>query len=94
MRGGLPVSNWPQSWGRAVPLLAADGVANAVADPVAGANAITYVAAGYAKVRSFPVASLQNAAGVFTQPDETNVTGARSGTPPRTRTRRRSERSS
>src|SRR5262249_55516219 len=37
-------------------------------------NSITYVAAGYAKVRGFPVASVQNAAGVFTQPDENNVT--------------------
>jgi len=76
LKAGQPVSNWPQNWGRAVPLLAADGVANAVADPVAGANAITYVAAGYAKVRNFPVASLQNAAGVYTQPDEDNVTVA------------------
>jgi phosphate transport system substrate-binding protein len=76
LKAGQPVSNWPQQWGRAVPLLAADGVANAVADPVAGANAITYVAAGYAKVRSFPVASLQNAANVYTQPDEDNVTVA------------------
>ncbi|MGZ4690027.1 MAG: substrate-binding domain-containing protein [Acidimicrobiia bacterium] len=73
-RDGLPVSNWPQNWGRSVPALYADGAANVVADPVSGRDTITYVAAGYAKVRSFPVASLQNAAGQFTQPDEANVT--------------------
>lgn len=74
-RAGLPVSNWPQNWGHVNPALYADGVANIVADPVTGKNAITYVAAGYAKVRNnFPVASLQNAAGFFTQPDEANVT--------------------
>jgi LPXTG-motif cell wall-anchored protein len=72
----LAVSNWPQGWGRAAPQLYADGTANTVADPVTGKDAITYVAAGYAKVRSFPVASLQNAAGVYTQPDEENVTVA------------------
>lgn len=75
-KAGKPVSNWPQGWGRANPALYADGVANTVADPVTGKNAITYSAAGYAKVRSFPVASVQNAAGVYTQPDETNVTVA------------------
>jgi phosphate transport system substrate-binding protein len=75
-RAGEPVSNWPQNWGRSAAQLYSDGTANAVQDPVAGKDAITYVAAGYAKVRSFPVASLQNAAGVYTQPDETNVTVA------------------
>jgi len=73
-RAGSPVSNWPQNWGRSTPQPYADGTATTVADPVSGKDAITYVAAGYAKVRSFPVASLQNAAGVFTQPDEENVT--------------------
>lgn len=75
-RAGSPVSNWPQNWGRSSPALYADGTANVVSDAVAGRDTITYVAAGYAKVRSFPVASLQNAAGVFTQPDEDNVTVA------------------
>jgi ABC-type phosphate transport system substrate-binding protein len=75
-KAGKPVSNWPQGWGRANPALYADGVANTVADAVTGKNAITYTAAGYAKVRSFPVASVQNAANVFTQPDEDNVTVA------------------
>jgi phosphate transport system substrate-binding protein len=73
---GLPVSNWPQNWGHSNPVAFGDGVANAVADPSAGQNAITYTAAGYAKVRNFPVASVQNAAGVFTQPTEENVTVA------------------
>ncbi|MFN8019175.1 MAG: substrate-binding domain-containing protein [Acidimicrobiales bacterium] len=75
-KAGKPVSNWPQGWGRANPALYADGVANTVADPVTGKNAITYTAAGYAKVRSFPVASVQNGANVYTQPDEANVTVA------------------
>jgi phosphate transport system substrate-binding protein len=75
-KAGQPVSNWPQGWAHSTALLYADNVANAVASPDTGANAITYVAAGYAKVRNFPVASLQNAAGVFTQPDENNVTVA------------------
>jgi phosphate transport system substrate-binding protein len=78
---GHPTSNWPQQWycsncSQPSRQLGADGVANVVADPVTGKNSITYVAAGYAKVRSFPVASLQNAAGQFTQPDEENVTVA------------------
>ena len=73
---GKPTSLWPQQWGHSVPIAFADGTANYVADPGSGANSITYVAAGYAKVRSFPVASVQNAAGVFTQPDEDNVTVA------------------
>lgn len=75
-RAGSPVSNWPQNWGRSVPQPYADGTATTVADAVSGRDAITYVAAGYAKVRSFPVASLQNVAGAFTQPDEENVTVA------------------
>jgi ABC-type phosphate transport system substrate-binding protein len=75
---GQPTSNWPQQyWGvNPTPIAYADGAANYVADPVSGPNSITYVAAGYAKVRSFPVASVQNAAGIFTQPDEDNVTVA------------------
>ena len=72
---GQPTSNWPAGWGRANPIAFADGVANAVIGP-GEQGAITYVAAGYAKVRNFPVASVQNAAGVFTQPDEDNVTVA------------------
>jgi hypothetical protein len=73
-RAGSPVSNWPQNWGHSLPAPYADGTATVVADPGAGKDAITYVAAGYAKVRGVPVASLQNAAGAYTQPDEENVT--------------------
>jgi phosphate transport system substrate-binding protein len=75
---GQATSLWPaDNWGAnpvAVPF--ADGTANYVADPTSGEGTMTYVAAGYAKVRNFPTASVQNAAGVFTQPDETNVTVA------------------
>jgi ABC-type phosphate transport system substrate-binding protein len=77
-QAGEPTSLWPaQDWGAnpvAVPF--ADGTANYVSDPTSGDGSITYVAAGYAKVRDFPTASLQNAAGAFTQPDEENVTVA------------------
>ena len=75
---GQPTSVWPQEgWGdNPVDVASADGTAGYVADPTGGPNAITYVAAGYAKVRNFPTASVQNAAGVFTQPDEDNVTRA------------------
>lgn len=74
---GQPVSSWPATgWGNAIAVGSADSTANAVADPLGGPDAITYVAAGYSKVRSFPTASVQNAAGLFTQPDETNVTVA------------------
>jgi hypothetical protein len=51
-------------------------VANTVADPDNGKDSITYDAAGYAAVRNFPVATVQNAAGVFQQPNEANVTDA------------------
>jgi len=78
-QGGQPVSLWPTDGpGKATfnPNQYADGVASAVADPVAGRDSIGYVAAGYAKVRAFPVASVQNAAGEFKQPDDLNVTVA------------------
>jgi ABC-type phosphate transport system substrate-binding protein len=76
-RAGRPTSSWPQNlWGNAQAIASADGTANFVADPVGGPGSITYVAAGYAKVRNFPTASIENGAHVFTQPDETNVTVA------------------
>jgi ABC-type phosphate transport system substrate-binding protein len=75
-RAGQPVSNWPQNWGLANPVPFADGVANVVASPDIGTDTIGYDAAAYAVQRSVPVASVQNAAGVFTQPTETNVTVA------------------
>ena len=75
-RAGLPVSNWPQNWGQSNPVAFADGVANVVASPDIGADTITYDATAYAVQRGFPVASVQNAAGVFTQPTQLNVTVA------------------
>ncbi len=74
--GGKPVSNWPTGFGRVSSALAADGVANAVADPVNGKDAITYNEAGFAKERGLPNASVQNASGRFTAPDEEAVTVA------------------
>jgi hypothetical protein len=75
---GQPTSVWPQAnWGNnPITVQNADGTAGYVADPVGGPNSITYVAAGYAINDGFPMASLQNAAGVFTQPAEQNVTVA------------------
>jgi len=75
-KNGEPVSNWPTGWGRVTAGLAADGVANAVADPVNGKDAITYNEAGFAKERDLPNATVQNANGRFTAPDEEAVTVA------------------
>ena len=47
-------------------------VASAVAAPY-NDGAITYVEYGYAKQRGFPVASVKNAAGYFSQPTAGNV---------------------
>jgi phosphate transport system substrate-binding protein len=52
-----------------------DGVANYVAAPY-NEGAITYVEYGYAKERGFPVASVKNASGAYTQPVAINVTVA------------------
>lgn len=79
LANGQPTSSWPVrlEGGAVSPQRpGADGVANAVADPIEGTNAITYDAAGYALVRSFPVASVANAVNQFQQPDEANVTVA------------------
>lgn len=72
---GKPVSNWPQGWGRVGAQLAADGVAAAVADS-SGLYSITYNEAGFAGVRGFPNASVENAEGGFTQPTPGAVTEA------------------
>jgi ABC-type phosphate transport system substrate-binding protein len=80
---GSPVSSWPIDDGVFRTAAYADGVANVVADPGSGRDSITYVANGYAKVRSIPVAELENAAGVYTLPNETNVTVALSYATPR-----------
>jgi len=75
-KAGKAVSNWPTGWGAVSSGLAADGVANAVADPVNGKDAITYNEAGFAKERGLPNASVQNASGRFTAPEEEAVTVA------------------
>jgi hypothetical protein len=70
-----PSSSWPTASGGGV--LGGDGIANTVVDAVTGRDSIGYDAASYAKVRgNWPVASVMNPAGVFTQPDEENVTVA------------------
>jgi phosphate transport system substrate-binding protein len=75
-KAGQATSNWPQGWGVVGAGLAADGVAAIVSDPVGGKNSITYNEAGFAKVRGFPNASVQNASGQFTQPTEEAVSVA------------------
>jgi len=64
------VSLWPDI--NAVSQQLSDGVANYVAAPYNN-GAITYVEYGYAKQRGFPVASVLNAAGYFTQPTAGDV---------------------
>lgn len=67
---GRPTSLWPTArFGSAT---AADGVAAAVADS-GGLYGITYNEAGFAGVRGFPNASVQNKYGNFTQPTERAV---------------------
>lgn len=55
-----------------------DGVANFVAAQY-NDGAITYVEYGYAKERGFPVASVKNASGNYTQPTAVNVSVALQG---------------
>jgi phosphate transport system substrate-binding protein len=79
LRAGRATSYWPNTGTKGNSFNAingADAVANFVADPVTGPGSAGYVAAAYAQVRHFPVASVQNGAGVFTQPLESNVTVA------------------
>ncbi len=64
------VSLWPDI--NAVSQQLSDGVADYVAAPYNN-GAITYVEYGYAKQRGFPVASVLNAAGYFTQPTAGDV---------------------
>jgi ABC-type phosphate transport system substrate-binding protein len=72
---GQPTSNWPQIGKNRVFAQGADGVAAAVADS-SGLYSVTYNEAGFAKVRGFPNASVQNAAQRFTQPTEDAVSTA------------------
>ena len=77
---GQPTSQWPSHYPNSTSAFASDGVANVVANDVAGKNAITYDEAGFAKVRGFPNAFIRNAAGIYTAPTSTAVTVA-SATP-------------
>jgi phosphate transport system substrate-binding protein len=67
-----PCSLWPPFPG-SQQQNGSDGVANFVANDAVGHGAIGYVEAGYAFGRGFPVASLRNASGNFTQPTSSNV---------------------
>jgi phosphate transport system substrate-binding protein len=74
---GLPIPTWPSVLLNChnIPVAnGSDGVANTVADPTQGPGSITYNAAAYALVRSFPNAFVQNAAGSFTEPNSLSVT--------------------
>jgi phosphate transport system substrate-binding protein len=76
-QAGGPVPIWPSvllGCRGAVTAGGSDGVANIVIDPSQGPGSITYNAAGYALVRNFPNASLENAAGRYTQPGAQSVT--------------------
>jgi phosphate transport system substrate-binding protein len=63
---GEPSSRWPAFAGTTG--YGAAGVADTVANPATGRNAITYNEAGYALERGFPNAWVRNAAGVYLQP--------------------------
>jgi phosphate transport system substrate-binding protein len=74
---GAPVPIWPSVLSGCRGALVSggsDGVANIVVDPSQGPGSITYNAAGYALVRNFPNASVENAAGRFTEPNAQSVT--------------------
>ncbi|MFN8052152.1 MAG: substrate-binding domain-containing protein [Acidimicrobiales bacterium] len=73
---GAPTSQWPSGYGAVGVAFASDGVANTVANDVAGKSTITYVEAGFAKERGFPNALVRNSAGVYNAPDSPNVTVA------------------
>lgn len=75
MAAGQPVSYWPTTLYNGDAPLAASGAPAAAADAY-GANYngnITYVATAYAVQLGAPVASVQNAAGHFVQPDANSV---------------------
>ena len=73
---GQPTSQWPTGWGAVSTGYASDGVANVVANDSSGRDTVTYNEAEFARVRGFTNASIQNAAGVFKQPDPPAVTAA------------------
>jgi phosphate transport system substrate-binding protein len=65
-------SLWPP-FGVAIGQNGSDGVANYVANPGLGVGSIGYVEYSYAKQRGFPVASVKNKSGAYTQPTSNNV---------------------
>ncbi|HEY2668029.1 MAG TPA: substrate-binding domain-containing protein [Actinomycetota bacterium] len=71
---GQPHSIWPQPCNCLIG--DADTNANTVASPLIGDGDITYVETGFAKVRGFPVASIRNSSGAYTQPTAANVNEA------------------
>jgi phosphate transport system substrate-binding protein len=70
-----PCSQWPPFTGSQNAAYS-DGVANTIANDALGSGAIGYVEAGYAFGRGFPVASLYNVSGNYTQPTSNNVATA------------------
>jgi phosphate transport system substrate-binding protein len=70
-----PCSLWPPFNG-SQQQNGSDGVANFVSNDAVGSGSIGYVESGYAFGRGFPVASLHNASGNFTQPTSNNVATA------------------
>jgi hypothetical protein len=69
---GPQTSLFPYGLGASKAQAGSDGVANFVAAPYNNGS-ITYVEFGYAKERRFPVVSVLNQAGYFTQPTAQNV---------------------
>ena len=74
---GPPIGQWPfcQTCGN-LSYLGSDQTADYVANAATGESSICVVETGFAKLRSVPVASVKNAAGVFIQPTEAAVTTA------------------
>jgi phosphate transport system substrate-binding protein len=66
-----PTDNFPG--GSVTAQNGSDGVANYIANPGLGAGSIGYVERAYAMQRGYPVASLRNHAGVYTQPTANSV---------------------
>ncbi len=70
-----PVSYWPNFPG-SVAQRGSDGVANYIANQTIGQGSIGYVEYGFAVERGFPVVSVKNASGNYTQPTAANVATA------------------
>ena len=71
-----PIEYWPpllDGNDNAIIRSGASNLVQYVVDPNTGSNSITYVAAVYAKDAGFPMASVQNQAGDFVQPNANSV---------------------